>query len=135
MPYDEVPAALAACDLFTSASVSEVHPLTFLEAMASGLAAVGTRSPGVADTLRDDQVCTNGGTQDNAQGTAPNGWLCEATPTALSACMVKALSDEEERKRRAEQAVRDSSAYSIEMTTRCTVDLYRLALTARMPSL
>jgi glycosyltransferase involved in cell wall biosynthesis len=54
--YDEVPRLLAACDIFVSASVSESHPLTFLEAGAAGLARLGVRSPGVSDSIEDGQT-------------------------------------------------------------------------------
>jgi 1,2-diacylglycerol 3-alpha-glucosyltransferase len=121
LPYEEVPNALAACDLFTSASVSEVHPLTFIEAMACGLTAIGTRSPGVADTLRDETDCTS-------EKPIPNGWLCEPTPESLSAAMVEALTNEVEQKRRAVQAKRDSADYSIETTAHHTIELYHRAL-------
>ena len=50
-PYERVPDYLAASDVFVSASVSEVHPLVFLEAMAAGLPAIGVRSPGVSDIV------------------------------------------------------------------------------------
>ncbi len=52
-PYAELPALLAAADLFVSASVSETHPLTFLEAAAAGLPALGIASPGVSDVVED----------------------------------------------------------------------------------
>jgi len=49
--YECVPDLLAASDVFVSASVSEVHPLVVLEAMAAGLPAIGVRSPGVGDIV------------------------------------------------------------------------------------
>ena len=39
-------------DFFVSASVSEVHPLSFMEAAAAGLPLIGIRSPGVCDIVR-----------------------------------------------------------------------------------
>ena len=53
VPYAEVPEYLAACDAFVTASVTEVHPLVVVEAMAAGLPVVGVRSPGVSDTVED----------------------------------------------------------------------------------
>lgn len=50
---DEIPAYLSACDLFVTASVTEVHPLSIIEAMAVGLPVLGIDSPGVSDTIRD----------------------------------------------------------------------------------
>ncbi|MDY0087519.1 MAG: glycosyltransferase [Coriobacteriia bacterium] len=52
-PYAEVPNHLAACDVFVTASVSEVHPLVVMEAFAAGLPAIGVRSPGVGDIVED----------------------------------------------------------------------------------
>ena len=120
MEYSEVPRALAACDLFASASVSEVHPLTFIEAMASGVPALGTRSPGVADTLRDDE---------SENSVAPNGFLC--TVDKFGEVLIKALQNEAERKKRAAQALEDSRAYSIDATIDATLELYKDVLTLR----
>jgi 1,2-diacylglycerol 3-alpha-glucosyltransferase len=53
VPYEQIPAYLKLGDFFVSASVSEVHPLTFIEAAAAGLPALGIRSPGVVDILED----------------------------------------------------------------------------------
>jgi 1,2-diacylglycerol 3-alpha-glucosyltransferase len=53
VPYKQIPADLKVGDFFVSASVSEVHPLTFIEAAAAGLPSLGIRSPGVVDILVD----------------------------------------------------------------------------------
>jgi glycosyltransferase involved in cell wall biosynthesis len=92
LPYDVVPQALAECDVFASASFSEVHPLTFIEAMAAGLPCVGTNSPGVVDTVVDGH----------------NGWLAAPEEGALARVMVQALIDPDERARRATNALHDS---------------------------
>ncbi len=52
-PYEAVPDLLGAADVFVTASVSEVHPLVLIEAMAAGLPPVGIRSPGIADMIDD----------------------------------------------------------------------------------
>ena len=130
--YAEVPAALAASDVFVSASVSEVHPLTFIEAMASGLAPVGTRSPGVADTLCDEIG-------------RETGWLCdvpfenkndaasrERAVEDFAATLANALGDEEERKRRAARAKQSSAKFSIAATTDATLEIYRDVIRARL---
>ncbi|MFZ1756247.1 MAG: glycosyltransferase [Caldilineaceae bacterium] len=56
VPYAQIPGYLRLADFFISASVSEVHPLTFIEAAATGLPAVGIDSPGVADMIVDDET-------------------------------------------------------------------------------
>ena len=49
--YGRIPDYLAMGDFFVSASVSEVHPLSFMEAAAAGLPLLGIRSPGVCDIV------------------------------------------------------------------------------------
>ncbi len=53
VPYSRIPDYEAAADVFATASVSEVHPLVVLEAMAAGLPIVGVIGPGVSDTVED----------------------------------------------------------------------------------
>jgi glycosyltransferase involved in cell wall biosynthesis len=53
IPYDELPGYLAMGDAFVTASISEVHPLSVIEAMASGLPVLGIQSPGIGDTIED----------------------------------------------------------------------------------
>jgi glycosyltransferase involved in cell wall biosynthesis len=54
--YDRLPAYLAMCDIFVTASVSEVHPLSVIEAMSAGLPVVGIHSPGISDTVEDGKT-------------------------------------------------------------------------------
>lgn len=56
VPYKQIPGYLKPADFFVSASVSEVHPLTFIEAAATGLPAVGIHSPGVTDMIVDGKT-------------------------------------------------------------------------------
>jgi 1,2-diacylglycerol 3-alpha-glucosyltransferase len=51
--YPRIPRLLGMCDVFVTASVTEVHPLSVVEAMAAGLPALGIRSVGVGDTIED----------------------------------------------------------------------------------
>ena len=53
IPYDQLPAYLAMCDIFVTASVTEVHPLSVIEAMGTGLPVMGIQSVGVGDTVQD----------------------------------------------------------------------------------
>lgn len=53
IPYDKLPGYLAMCDAFVTASVTEVHPLSVIEAMAACLPVMGIHSPGVGDTVQD----------------------------------------------------------------------------------
>ena len=54
--YERIGGILDIADFFVSASVSEVHPLTFIEAAAAGLPSVGIDSPGVADMIVNDET-------------------------------------------------------------------------------
>jgi len=53
IPYEKMPGYLAMCDAFVTASVTEVHPLSVIEAMGTGLPVMGIHSPGVGDTVED----------------------------------------------------------------------------------
>ncbi len=51
---EKVPSLLKLADLFVTASQTEVHPFSLIEAMASGVPALGIESPGISDSLTDD---------------------------------------------------------------------------------
>jgi 1,2-diacylglycerol 3-alpha-glucosyltransferase len=51
--HRDLPAMLADCDLFLTASFTEVHPLSLIEAMAAGLPAVAVGGEGISETVRD----------------------------------------------------------------------------------
>jgi len=56
IPYDKLPSHLAMCDAFVTASVTEVHPLSVIEAMGTGLPILGIDSPGVGDSVTDGET-------------------------------------------------------------------------------
>lgn len=56
VPNHLLPEYLAISDFFVSASVSEVHPITLIEAAAAELPALGIRSPGVSDIIQNEET-------------------------------------------------------------------------------
>ena len=44
------------CDAFITASVTEVHPLSVIEGMATGLPVLGIDSPGIGDSISDGET-------------------------------------------------------------------------------
>jgi glycosyltransferase involved in cell wall biosynthesis len=113
VPYHELPGYLAMADAFVTASVTEVHPLSVVEAMASGLPILGIQSPGVGDSV------VNGET----------GFLVdEEDLAAFTAKMVRLVTEHAQRKemgRRARQAVQ---TFSIEHTTEMMIERYQRAI-------
>lgn len=113
VPFDEVPNVLAAADAFVTASVTEVHPLTIIEAMAAGLPIAAVRSPGIEDTV------TPGHT----------GFLA-GEPAGLAAAIVALLSNHERLQEMSQAAREESKRYDIMRTVEKTLALYeRLRIT------
>jgi 1,2-diacylglycerol 3-alpha-glucosyltransferase len=75
VPYNKLPSYLAMCDVFVTASVTEVHPFTVIEAMAAGLPIMGIDSPGVGDSVTDGETGLLS-TEDIASYTAKLTYLC-----------------------------------------------------------
>ncbi len=102
LAYERIPAYLAAADAFITASVTEVHPLTVIEAMAAGLPVLGIRSPGISDTIEDGVTGLLVSEEDLASFTAK---------------MVYLVRESELRKVFGAQARKEVEIYSIEKTS------------------
>jgi glycosyltransferase involved in cell wall biosynthesis len=110
VPYDLLPRYLAAVDAFVTASVTEVHPFTVIEAMASGLPVLGIDSPGIGDTIQDGET----------------GYLVSREDlAAFTAKMVRLVADRQSRQKMGEQARIASHAYAIERTTQMMLERYQ----------
>lgn len=105
---DKLPSYLAMCDAFVTASVTEVHPFSVIEAMAAGLPIVGIDSPGVGDSITDG-VSGLLSTEDIASYTAKLTYLC--------------LNKDLQKKFGAE-ALKASEQFSIERTTKIMLGHY-----------
>ena len=109
--YDRVPGLLAGCDAFATASVSEVHPLTVMEAMAAGMPVVAVRSPGVGETVEDGVT----------------GLLVEDSGSALTDALGR-IADDEERGLLARGAGRAAEGFDVRERARELVSLYEALL-------
>ena len=96
------------CDVFVTASVTEVHPLSVIEAMAAGLPIMGIDSPGVGDSVLDGESGLLS-IEDIASYTAKLTYLC------LNRDLQKKMGT---------GARAASEQYSIERTTRIMLGLY-----------
>jgi len=101
LAYDQLPAYLAMCDIFVTASVTEVHPLSVIEAMGAGLPVMGIESVGVGDTVTD----------------AVTGLLSTQNLASFTAKLTRLCLDEALRSRLGQSARQASNAYAIEYTT------------------
>ncbi len=108
VPYHEIPNLLAAADFFGTASVTEVHPLTVIEAMAAGLPVAATRSPGMIDSV------TN----------SVSGFLAAEPEQGLAAAIVGLAASSDLRQKMGAAARAASERYDIGLTVAKTVELY-----------
>lgn len=110
VPYEQLPKYLALADAFVTASVTEVHPLSVIEAMAAGLPVLGIRSPGVGDIVEDGVT----------------GYLVENEDlAAFTAKMVRLITDPDKRQEMGKRAFEEAEKYAIENTTRMMVECYQ----------
>jgi len=117
IPKNKLPGYLAMCDVFVTASVTEVHPFSVIEAMATGLPIVGIHSPGVSDSVTDG-ITGLLSTEDIAAYTAKLTYLC------LHKDLQKKLGAE---------ALKASEQYSIERTTKIMLGHYNRLLQNTKP--
>jgi glycosyltransferase involved in cell wall biosynthesis len=118
IPYTELPRYLATADAFITASVTEVHPLSVIEAMAAGLPVVGIQSPGVGDTVED----------------GVNGLLApEEDLAAFTALLARMILEAEDRQQMSYQAKVKAQSYAIEHTGQILLENYERLVTTSKP--
>jgi glycosyltransferase involved in cell wall biosynthesis len=117
IPYEKLPSYLAMCDAFATASVTEVHPLSVIEGMATGLPVIGIDSPGVGDTIED--------------GTT--GFLAAQDLASFTAKLTRLCLDASLRKQMGDAARQASTRYAIEWTTKTMLEQYERLVYASRP--
>jgi 1,2-diacylglycerol 3-alpha-glucosyltransferase len=117
IPYDRLPAYLAMCDVFVTASITEVHPLSVIEAMGTGLPIMGIDSVGVGDTVEDGIT----------------GFLATDNIAAFTAKLTRLCLDPDLRARMGRSAREASSIYTIERTTTVMLKHYQQLAQSERP--
>ena len=116
-PYEELPRYLSMCNVFITASVTEVHPLSIIEAMATGLPVLGIHSVGVGDIVEDGVT----------------GLLSSQDQAAFAAHLTRLCMDNNLRLRLGENAQKISGKYAIEQTTQVMLKRYDRLMTEFAP--
>lgn len=109
VPYDQLPSYLAMADVFVTASVTEVHPLSVIEALGAGLPVLGVDAPGVKDTV--------------IQGVS--GLLAQEDQAAYTAKMMRLVTEPELRKQLATGARQAAARYDIHLTSHVMANHYQ----------
>jgi 1,2-diacylglycerol 3-alpha-glucosyltransferase len=110
VPYEKLPNYLAMADGFVTASITEVHPLSVIEAMAAGLPVVGIQSPGVGDSIVDGET----------------GFLAKDEDlAAFTAKLVRLVTDHDKRIEMGKQARLAAEKYSIDRTVVQILEYYQ----------
>lgn len=116
VPYARVPEALAAADVFLTASTSEVLPMSMIEALAAGTPLVAARSPAALDLIQEGQ----------------NGTVKAATPDALAGGLLYTL--DPERLPAMQRAARESARqYDLRVRAAALESVYEKLLRHKRP--
>ncbi|GMQ78903.1 MAG: glycosyltransferase family 4 protein [Anaerolineae bacterium] len=108
VPFHKIPSYLALADFFVSASRTEVHPLTVMEAMAAALPIVGVRSPGLNGLVEHGK----------------NALLCGKSFDELARGIIDMAGNRNRRLIMSEASVDESEKYDIRRTIEMSLNLY-----------
>jgi 1,2-diacylglycerol 3-alpha-glucosyltransferase len=108
VPYKQIPQYLTLADIFTTASVTEGHPLSVIEAMAAGLPVLGIDSPGIGDTIEDGIT----------------GYLSSNNLASFTAKMMLMVTERDKRIEMGHNASQKSEIYSIQRTSQIMLKHY-----------
>lgn len=108
MEYDNLPSYLAMCDIFVTPSVTEVHPLSVIEAMAASLPVVGIQSVGVGDTVVDGKT----------------GFLCNNDTASYASLITRLCMDQPLRQKMGKAGRKESEKYDIGLITKLMLSQY-----------
>ena len=112
IPYEKLPSYLAMCDVFVTPSVSETFGMSTVEAMGTGLPAIGIHSPGASDIIEHGKT----------------GYLAQDSVASLTAMLTYSCINRDSLKKMGAAASEASNHYSIERTTGIMLEHYmRLA--------
>ena len=117
IPYEQLPSYLLMCDAFVTPSVTEVHPLSVIEAMACGLPVMGIHSPGVSDTVEDGKT----------------GFLSDEDLPGFTARLTRLCLDTPLRRKMGDAARQASTVYAIERTAQILLGHYERLVYASKP--
>ena len=117
LAHDRLPQYLAMCDAFVTASVTEVHPLSVIEAMATGLPVLGIHSVGVGDTVEEGVT----------------GFLTRPDQAAFAAKLTRLCLDHDLRRKMGLAARKASGQYAIERATQILLSHYKLLVSEAAP--
>ena len=109
VPYTDIVNYLAIGDVFVTASITEVHPLSVIEAMSSGLPVLGIASPGIEDTVKNGET----------------GLLSENDMAGFTARMVKLVTEKDLRAEMGCKARLTAENYAIEKTASLILNEYQ----------
>jgi 1,2-diacylglycerol 3-alpha-glucosyltransferase len=109
IPHNELPGYLTMCDGFVTSSVTEVHPLSVIEAMTAGLPVLGIDSPGVGDTVEDGKT----------------GFISSNNLAVYTAKMARLVSEPQLRQKLGSSANLAAEEYAIEKTVQKVLVQYQ----------
>jgi glycosyltransferase involved in cell wall biosynthesis len=109
VPHAQIPEYFGMADIFVTSSVSEVHPLSVIEAMAAGLPVLGIDSPGVSDIVEDGIT----------------GFLSSNDLASYTAKMVRMVVDNGLREKMIDEGKKVVGYYTIERTGDIVLEHYQ----------